>query len=270
MTPYICTTCGTQFTESKKAPAECPICVEERQFVPESGQSWTSFEKLQKTHKAAIRMEDELIGISSAPAFGIGQRALLVRTPQGNILWDCVSYLDPATIEMIKGLGGLAGIAISHPHYYTTMVEWSHAFGDVPVYLHAADREWVMRPDKCLHFWEGESKELMAGLTMVRTGGHFEGGCVLHCANLAGGKGALLAGDLLQVVADNKHLAFMRSYPNFIPLGEASVRNVARRISHLEYDAIYGAWWDRVIHKDAKKAMAVSVDRHIEWLHREV
>ena len=26
-------------------------------------------------------------------------------------------------------LGGIAAIAISHPHYYTSMVEWSRAFG---------------------------------------------------------------------------------------------------------------------------------------------
>ena len=38
---------------------------------------------------------------------------------------------------------GLRAIAISHPHYYTTIVDWSRAFGGVPVYVHADDREWV-------------------------------------------------------------------------------------------------------------------------------
>ena len=56
------------------------------------------------------------------PAFGIGQRALLVRTREGNILWDCVSLIDSDTVALIKALGGIYAIAISHPHYYTSMV----------------------------------------------------------------------------------------------------------------------------------------------------
>lgn len=269
MHAYICTTCGTQFAESNEQPDHCPICTEERQFVLPSGQHWTTLNKLRRSHMTTVRQEGELIGIGAAPAFGIGQRALLVRTPHGNVLWDCVSLLDPSLIDMIKALGGLAAIAISHPHYYTTMVEWSRAFGDVPVHLHALDRAHVMRPDKCLQFWEGDEKQLLPGITLVRTGGHYEGGSVMHCAHLAGGKGALLSGDLLQVVADGKHLAFMRSYPNFIPLGEVSVRNIAKRMAKWNYDAIYGAWWDRVIPADAEQAMATSVERHIYWLGRD-
>ena len=55
-------------------------------------------------------------------------------------------------------MGGIKAIAISHPHYYSSMVEWSRAFGGVPIYLHAADRQWVMRPDHAIVFWEGEIK----------------------------------------------------------------------------------------------------------------
>ena len=61
------------------------------------------------------------------PAFAIGQRALLLRTAGGNVLWDCIA-LDAATVTLIKGLGGIKAIAISHPHFYTTMVEWARAF----------------------------------------------------------------------------------------------------------------------------------------------
>src|SRR5215204_1049159 len=79
------------------------------------------------------------------PAFGIGQRAILAHTPAGNVLWDCLALIDEATVDLLNGLGGVSAIAISHPHYYTTMVEWSRALGGVPIYLHAADRQWVMR-----------------------------------------------------------------------------------------------------------------------------
>ena len=68
-------------------------------------------------------LEPNLYSITTAPAFGIGQRAQLLRTPDGNILWDCIALIDRATVELIRAMGGVKGIAISHPHYYTTMTE---------------------------------------------------------------------------------------------------------------------------------------------------
>jgi hypothetical protein len=32
--------------------------------------------------------------------------------------WDCIAPLDDATVTMVEGLGGIDGIAISHPHFY--------------------------------------------------------------------------------------------------------------------------------------------------------
>jgi glyoxylase-like metal-dependent hydrolase (beta-lactamase superfamily II) len=218
---------------------------------------------------ATFHDDSGLLGIGTSPNFGIGQRALLVRSGSGNVLWDCISLIDDTMVELIKGLGGLKAIAISHPHYYTTMVEWSRAFGGIPVYLHKADREWIMRQDSCIELWEGEAKDLGSGMTLVRTGGHFEGGTVMHWAGGARGKGAILSGDLLQVVADRKYLGFMRSYPNFIPLGEKAVRAVADSIANYRYDAIYGAFWTRVIAANAEQAMKASVERHIDWLRRD-
>jgi glyoxylase-like metal-dependent hydrolase (beta-lactamase superfamily II) len=146
-----------------------------------TGQQWTTHDDLLRTHRNSVRAEEPgLTGIGVEPAFAIGQRALLVRSPAGNVLWDCVPLLDPALVEMINAVGGVSAIAISHPHYYTSLVEWSRAFGEVPVYLHAADRQWVMRPDQAVVFWDGETKALGDGLTLVRCGGHFDGGTVLH------------------------------------------------------------------------------------------
>ena len=56
----------------------------------------------------------------------------------------------------------------------------SKAFGEVPIYLHQNDSRWVMRPDNCVHFWEGEQYSLFGGLSLVSTGGHFEGFQVLY------------------------------------------------------------------------------------------
>ena len=98
----------------------------------------------------------------------------------------------------MRALGGLGAIAISHPHYYTTMQDWAAAFG-APVWLHAADRQWVVRPDPAIRHWEGDAEEIAPGVTLLRLGGHFAGGTVLHWADGAGGAGVLLAGDILQV-----------------------------------------------------------------------
>lgn len=269
MHAFICTTCGTQYEPSEMPPAHCNICEEERQFLLPTGLSWTTLERLRISHKATFRNEHGILAIGMAPDFGIGQRALLVRTPAGNVLWDCISLIDGAMVEIINALGGIKAIAISHPHYYTTMTEWSRAFGDVPVYLHKADAEWIFRSASCLTLWDGGTKELAPGLTLIRTGGHFEGGTVMHWAQGAGGKGAILSGDLIQVVLDRKFLGFMRSFPNYIPLGEKAVRAVAATVEPYSYDAIYGAFWDRVIPVNAKAVMKASVERHIEWLNKD-
>ena len=192
MPAFICITCGTQFAPSVKAPERCPICDEDRQYVPPSGQAWTTHDALERSHFNCFRQhEKDLIGIGTVPMLAIGQRALLLTTDKGNVLWDCISLLDQATVAIVKALGGLIGIAISHPHYYASMVEWAHAF-DVPVYLHAGDRQWVMRPDPAIKFWDGDTLPLADGVTLIRCGGHFAGGTVLHWAKGAAGRGALV------------------------------------------------------------------------------
>src|SRR3954471_364064 len=156
MTAWICATCGVQYPDTEEPPSGCPICSDERQYVGWDGQQWTTMPELAQDHANELREEEPaLIGLGVTPSFGIGQRALLVRTPGGNVLWDCVSLIDEATAGAVRDLGGLAAIAISHPHYYAAMVEWSWAFGGVPIYLHADDRRWVMRPDPAIEFWKG-------------------------------------------------------------------------------------------------------------------
>ena len=175
----VCITCGVQFAPAAAPPEVCPVCEDERQYVRWSGQEWTTLDDLRRDHHNGIREDLGLTGIGTQPSFAIGQRALLVRSPGGNVLWDCITLIDEATVTAVQALGGIRAIAISHPHYYSSMVEWSHAF-DAPIYLHAADRRWVMRPDERIELWDGESKSLWDGVTLIRAGGHFEGGTVMH------------------------------------------------------------------------------------------
>ena len=165
---HICITCGMQYPTTNDPPPECPICKDERQYIGPGGQEWITLEALQKSHRNVFFQEGEnLWGIQTQPEFAIGQRALLLQTRNGGFLWDCISLIDASTVGLVKALGGLSAIAVSHPHYYASMVEWSHAFGKVPIHLHQADRKWVMRPDPVIHFWEGRTKALFGGLTLV-------------------------------------------------------------------------------------------------------
>jgi hypothetical protein len=266
MAAFICATCGTQFAPTDNAPAACPICEDERQYLPVGGQRWTTLDAMRRSYFNAFRRyEENLLGVGTVPAFAIGQRALLLRTPHGNVLWDCITLIDDATVEIIQALGGIGAIAISHPHYYASMVEFAHAFG-ATIWLHAADREHVMRPDPSIRFWSGETHALQQGLTLVNAPGHFDGATMLHWAGGADGRGALLSGDIFQVVPDRKHLSFMRSYPNLIPLPARTVQRMDAVMQPFPYDRIYGAWWDRVINAGAKAAVAASVARYLHWI----
>jgi hypothetical protein len=264
MPAFICSACGAQHEPSDAPPAVCLLCTDERQYVPTSGQSWTTLEALRKAYTNKFRrLAPGLTTIETTPAFGIGQRAILARTPAGNVLWDCIALIDDATIDLLKGLGGVAAIAISHPHYYTTMVEWSRALGGVPIYLHAADRQWVMRTDPAVQFWDGDVKPIGPGLTLIRLGGHFEGGTVLHWANWDGDRGVVLSGDILQVVPSG-HVSFMWSFPNLIPLSAARVRRVAEILEPFAFDAVYGSFSGRnQIDVNGKQVVATSVERYI-------
>jgi hypothetical protein len=260
---YICATCGAQHSPSAEPPAECAICVDERQYIGHDGQRWTTLAELRREHRADVREEEPgLTGIGSTPAFAIGQRALLVRTEAGNVLWDCLAPFDEEVVAAVRERGGIDAIAISHPHYYTTMVEWSRAF-DAPIHLPAADREWVMRPDEAIEFWDGDRLDLFGGLTLLRLGGHFAGGTVLHWPAGAEGRGALLSGDILQVVADRRWISFMRSYPNLIPLPAAKVEEMTATLDPWHFDRLYGAWFGRVIDSDAHTAVRRSAERYV-------
>jgi glyoxylase-like metal-dependent hydrolase (beta-lactamase superfamily II) len=263
MPAFICTTCGCQYPNTEAPPAGCLICLDERQYVNPAGQAWTTMPAMKKTYFNAFRrLEQGLMGVGTFPSFAIGQRALILRSAAGNILWDCISFLDESTVTIVTALGGLAGIACSHPHFLASAVEWSHAFGSVPVYVHAMDRKFVTRQDSVINYWEGDRLELTDGVTMIRCGGHFPGSSVLHWAQGAEGRGVILSGDTLQVRPD-KRLTFMKSYPNLIPLDAATVRNIAHALEPWPFDTIYGGWWERVVPTAAKMVLSASVAQYV-------
>jgi hypothetical protein len=265
MQHYICVTCGVQYPESTSPPGQCVICEDERQYVGWEGQEWTTLDALRGRHRNRFDiMEPGLTRIGTEPTFAIGQNAYLLEAPEGNILWDCVSLIDLKTIARVQELGGLAAIALSHPHYYSSIVEWSRAFDGIPIYIHAADRQWVVRPDPAIVFWKGDTHSLGDGLTLIHGGGHFEGGAMLHWEAGAEGRGALLAGDIIQVVQDRRWVSFMYSYVNYIPLPAAKVKQVAGSVEPFAFERIYSPWPGRVVMVDGSAVVRRSAERYLE------
>ncbi|MDA4128941.1 MAG: hypothetical protein OK422_05765 [Thaumarchaeota archaeon] len=264
----ICSTCGIQLEDAKHPPGSCPICTNDRQYVARSGQQWTTLEKMKRRgfKNRITRVESGLHQIITKPSFGIGQRAFLVRTKSGNLLWDCIAYIDEDTITAVKGLGGIDAIAISHPHFYSSMVEWSEAFGGVPVYIHKLDARWVQRSSPNTTFWRGEKASPLSGLEIIHLGGHFIGSSVLYWSGGATGKGVILSGDTLHVVMDRRWVSFMYSYPNHIPLSARKVRAIASRIKQYAFANLHGGFEGGDIIGNADRAVQLSAERYVDHL----
>ncbi|MGI2326868.1 MBL fold metallo-hydrolase [Planococcus sp. YIM B11945] len=265
MKAFICTTCGIQYAEAPKEPERCIICSEERQYVNPAGQSWTTLEEMENgdEYKNKIQREEAgLYSVHTLPHFAIGQVAYIVQGENFNVLWDCLTYLDASTIEHIKRLGGIDAIALSHPHYYATQVEWAEAF-DAPIYIHEDDRQWIVRPSERIVFWSGEQLELAPGIRLHRLGGHFKGAAVLEWQEGCSQEGVLLPGDTFLVVPDPEWATFLYSYPNKIPLPAKTVERMAKQLKQLKFNRVYDAF-HQMMPENAHLRVQKSAKRYID------
>lgn len=259
---YICETCGTQFAPSMEPPRECDICVDERQYVGWGGQRWTTHAELAARHTIRIADDHGVLGFGIAPTFAIPQRAAFVPTAEGNVLWECLSLVTDEAVTALKARGGVQAIAISHPHFYSAMNEWSEAL-DAPVLLHAADREWVRRSPRQVEYWSGDRNVLSDSLTLLHCPGHFDGSTMLYWREGPDDRGALLSGDSMQVTFDRRHVTFMRSYPNEIPMRPRFVEQMRSRIGPYAFETVFGYTWGRNIVGGARDAVDRSFDRYL-------
>ena len=62
----------------------------------------------------------------------------------------------------------------------------------------------------------------------------------------------------------------MYSYPNLIPLPETAVRGVADALEPFAFEQLYGAWWGRLVRRDAKGAVRRSAARYGRALRGEL
>ncbi len=240
-----------QYAPSESPPEHCPICSDERQYVGWNGQQWTTLAELSAEGRRNTfeQLEPGLVQIATRPPIAIGQRALVVQTPAGNVMWDCISLVDDESIQTLRARGGLRAIAISHPHFYASMATWSAAFENCPIYIH-------------------ETTQVLDGVTLINTGGHFEGATALHWADGHEGRGLLLVGDSLTVVMDRRYVSFMYSYPNLIPLPAHAVRRIAASVRPFQFERMYGAWDGRTVVSGGNDAVERSAERYIRFLER--
>lgn len=271
-TAWICRTCANQYPPTPEPPSCCLICTDDRQYVPEDGQAWTSLSELAaEGHRTTwTQVEPGLFELAVTPSLGIGHRGLLVTTPQGGVLWDPPGYLDDEAVELVRDTGGLLGVARSHPHLSGVLVEWSSRFRDaegrgVPMWLPRRDAAWVLRPDDAVREWD-DAVELAPGVTLLRCGGHFAGSAVLHVAAAAQGRGALLVGDTVMVLPGSRRVSFMRSYPMLLPLPERYLDRLLATLDGVAYDRLHGAWTGCDVERDARQVVRSSAELYRAWL----
>lgn len=260
MQAYICTTCGVQYEPAEAPPDHCRICEDDRQYVNPFGQSWTALQDINQKHKNIIELvAANVYAIYTTPSFAIGQRAHLIISPGGNILWDCITNIDASTIAIINAFGGIKSIAISHPHYFSTITEWSKAFGNVPVYVHALDAQWLAQKPATLTLWNEAKLKLWDDMELILCGGHFAGACILYSPY---NHGSLFVGDTIQVAPDLKTVSFMYSYPNLIPLAKKDILKIKDAVADIAYETMYGAF-GRYLTSNAKASVGFSINRYL-------
>jgi glyoxylase-like metal-dependent hydrolase (beta-lactamase superfamily II) len=266
MTLWICATCGVEHADSPEPPAECAICSDERQWVPRTGQKWTTADELRADgiRVELHEVEPGMIAVTSDPEVGIGQQSMLVKTPRGNLLFDPIGYVDEDAASRVLEHGPVLAIVASHPHMYGAQVSWSRLLGGAPVYVNEADAEWVRRQDEAIRLFR-DTVELAPGLELHTLGGHFAGSTAALWDAGADGKGVLLAGDAIFPNPNGTSVSFMRSYPNLLPLSAAVVERVARKALGLQFDRLYNNF-GRSVPQDAHEVIRASADRYIAWV----
>lgn len=192
--------------------------------------------------------------------FAIGQRAMLVLSASGNVLWDCIPMLDEATITFIRSKGGLKAIAFSHPHYYSNMNEWAATF-NCPVYIHQNDAEHIIQKGDNIKLWQGNELALWDDIKVMLIGGHFAGSSILHVPFLSK-EGTILCGDTLFLSPNKKHFSVFWSYPNRMPLPLNKMGCIKQRFDSIPFDAFYGYQKIQNLDVDVKEIFASSMQRY--------
>ena len=256
---YACTNCGHWQRWPAPGPLTCPVCADVRNALPEHG-----FEFLTSKEVDELVVSDwgpsavpGITGFGCTPRFGLDSRGWVVETDAGLVGFEAAPWYDAGALaelrRMAGGLGGLDVLASSHVHGYGALWQLQQELEPATVAIGVRDLTWT----KAFRVtWPvDETLELAPGLTMHRTGGHFDGHSVLHDSR----RGVLFCGDALKVdlaedgtpVALSAHKAFHAQ----IPLSHAELREYREVVCRLDFGAVYtpfegvvGVTTDHVVH----------------------
>lgn len=261
-----CTTCAVEY--AKPLPGTCPICADERQYLPRTGQSWSTPDDFAGSG-ARIEVDELLPGLVGVTAVGvgIGQQAKIVSTSEGVVVWDPPGWYDDHLLRLLADSGPIRAIASSHPHMFGAQVELARALGEVPVLVNEADASWLGRRDPLIELWSG-THDITESVTLHQIGGHFPGSAVLHWPAGAAGRGVLLTGDTIMANSDQSTVSFLRSYPNRIPLSATVVERIAAAVRPLTFDYLHSNFAAR-IEQGAHESVQFSARRHAAWVRGE-
>jgi hypothetical protein len=214
---WLCDGCGF-WQRYPGPPPSCPLCLDARHVVPPAGWRFHALAEAQRAFPTTWdELEDGVWRFANDPAPGIGPSGYVVRTPHGNVAFEGAGVFGEAALEHIAALGGLAVISASHPHSYGGLLQLQDRFPDAELALHPGDLAWSAAL-RVTWPWD-DALEVLPGLTLHLTAGHFEGHTVLHDA----GRGILFCGDALKfdlhaddprrARAVSAHKAFVRGIP---------------------------------------------------------
>jgi hypothetical protein len=239
----LCATCSCQTSykgndldvKSNDSDYKCRICLDPRQYIGTSGQKWTSLRELISDQSKPLHNDfteiipGSLWSFKTNPAFGIGQRAFLIKDSnvEGLIMWDCIAYIDDATLQVIDRISdgkGISHLIVSHPHYYSTTATWAAAFPSMTMWLAEEDfHQWYQREE----MFDLKNKNSVASriklvnqeqttigssdnVKILLLGGHFPGSLVLLWND------TLLIADTIQVVPSSLYKSDQPQRPGVV------------------------------------------------------
>ncbi len=234
---YACTNCG-HWQRWPSVPQVCPVCADVRNALPEDGFAFATTDEVdaRATCSWGPTVCRGVHEFRCEPRFGLDSRGWVLESDVGLVGFECAPWYDEGALDELRRRGGLQVLASSHVHGYGALWRLQEQLAPPVVAVGVRDLPWT----KAFRVtWPADDVlELAPGLTMHRTGGHFDGHSVLHDSR----RGVLFCGDSLKVdlgpsgdaVALSAHKAFHAQ----IPLSHGELRDYRAVIPPLEFDTV--------------------------------
>ena len=173
---FFCENCGFWQRHFAK-PESCPLCIDARHVLPQKGWRFHDLAEAERRYPCRwAEVEPDVWRFSNDPVDGIGSSGYLISTPHGNLAFEGCAVYSAEALAFIAELGGVQVLAASHPHSYGAIWQLQDRF-DPELALHTGDLAWSGA--LCVSWPFDDVLEVLPGLTLHLTAGHFAGHTVL-------------------------------------------------------------------------------------------